>query len=77
MFPTSSAGASASGGAALYSGLGVGIFAVATLVAAVMLYRKNSADAIDSSALAFNFKTATPGETVEAVPSLVVDQLLC
>lgn len=56
---------------ALYSGLGAGIIAVAILVVAVMLYRKNhneyGVDVIDSSALAggfqsFNFKTTRQGE---------------
>lgn len=56
---------------ALYSGLGAGIIAVAALVVAVMLYRKNHSeygvDVIDSSALAggfqsFNFKTNRQGE---------------
>lgn len=56
---------------ALYSGLGAGIIAVAVLVVAVMLYRKNHSDygvdVIDSSALAggfqsFNFKTARQGK---------------
>ncbi|XP_068167775.1 netrin receptor UNC5D-like isoform X2 [Antennarius striatus] len=55
---------------ALYSGLGAGIIAVAILVVAVMLYRKNhneyGVDVIDSSALAggfqsFNFKTTRQG----------------
>uniref|UniRef100_A0A8C5NET0 Netrin receptor UNC5 n=1 Tax=Gouania willdenowi TaxID=441366 RepID=A0A8C5NET0_GOUWI len=55
---------------ALYSGLGAGIVAVAILVVAVMLYRKNHSDygvdVIDSSALAggfqsFNFKTTRQG----------------
>uniref|UniRef100_A0A8C4IJF7 Netrin receptor UNC5 n=1 Tax=Dicentrarchus labrax TaxID=13489 RepID=A0A8C4IJF7_DICLA len=55
---------------ALYSGLGAGIIAVAILVVAVMLYRKNHSeygvDVIDSSALAggfqsFNFKTTRQG----------------
>lgn len=57
---------------ALYSGLGAGIIAVAILVVAVMLYRKNHSeygvDVIDSSALtggfqSFNFKTARQGRT--------------
>lgn len=56
---------------ALYSGLGAGIIAVAILVVAVMLYRKNHSeygvDVIDSSALAggfqsFNFKTTRQGK---------------
>uniref|UniRef100_A0A672GX91 Netrin receptor UNC5 n=1 Tax=Salarias fasciatus TaxID=181472 RepID=A0A672GX91_SALFA len=56
---------------ALYSGLGAGIIAVAILVVAVMLYRKNHSeygvDVIDSSALtggfqSFNFKTTRQGE---------------
>uniref|UniRef100_A0A3Q3IDI8 Netrin receptor UNC5 n=1 Tax=Monopterus albus TaxID=43700 RepID=A0A3Q3IDI8_MONAL len=55
---------------ALYSGLGAGIIAVAILVVAVMLYRKNHSeygvDVIDSSALtggfqSFNFKTTRQG----------------
>ncbi|XP_071374495.1 netrin receptor UNC5D-like [Centroberyx affinis] len=55
---------------ALYSGLGAGIIAVAILVVAVMLYRKNQSeygvDVIDSSALtggfqSFNFKTTRQG----------------
>ncbi|XP_044052261.1 netrin receptor UNC5D isoform X5 [Siniperca chuatsi] len=55
---------------ALYSGLGAGIIAVAILIVAVMLYRKNHSeygvDVIDSSALAggfqsFNFKTTRQG----------------
>ncbi|XP_034026914.1 netrin receptor UNC5D isoform X3 [Thalassophryne amazonica] len=55
---------------ALYSGLGAGIIAVAILVVAIMLYRKNHSeygvDVIDSSALAggfqsFNFKTTRQG----------------
>uniref|UniRef100_A0A3Q1IEE2 Netrin receptor UNC5 n=1 Tax=Anabas testudineus TaxID=64144 RepID=A0A3Q1IEE2_ANATE len=55
---------------ALYSGLGAGIIAVAILVVAVMLYRKNRSeygvDVIDSSALtggfqSFNFKTTRQG----------------
>lgn len=66
---------------ALYSGLGAGIIAVAILVVAVMLYRKNHSeygvDVIDSSALAggfqsFNFKTTRQGERDrerERVPS--------
>lgn len=57
---------------ALYSGLGAGIVAVAVLVVAVMLYRKNHSeygvDVIDSSALtggfqSFNFKTTRQGKT--------------
>ncbi|XP_029685164.1 netrin receptor UNC5D isoform X4 [Takifugu rubripes] len=60
----------ASNDVALYSGLGAGIFAVAILIVAVMLYRKNHSeygvDVIDSSALAggfqsFNFKTTRQG----------------
>lgn len=56
---------------ALYSGLGAGIIAVAILVVAVMLYRKNHSeygvDVIDSSALtggfqSFNFKTTRQGK---------------
>lgn len=56
---------------ALYSGLGAGILAVAILVVAVMLYKKNHSeygvDVIDSSALtggfqSFNFKTTRQGE---------------
>lgn len=66
---------------ALYSGLGAGIIAVAILVVAVMLYRKNHSeygvDVIDSSALAggfqsFNFKTTRQGKRDrerERVPS--------
>lgn len=55
---------------ALYSGLGAGIIAVAILVVAVMLYRKNHSeygvDVIDSSALSggfqsFNFKNTRQG----------------
>ncbi|XP_069022173.1 netrin receptor UNC5D isoform X3 [Embiotoca jacksoni] len=55
---------------ALYSGLGAGVIAVAILVVAVMLYRKNHSeygvDVIDSSALtggfqSFNFKTTRQG----------------
>lgn len=62
---------------ALYSGLGAGIVAVAALVVAVMLYRKNHSeygvDVIDSSALAggfqsFNFKTNRQGETKTLPP---------
>uniref|UniRef100_A0A672YWS4 Netrin receptor UNC5 n=1 Tax=Sphaeramia orbicularis TaxID=375764 RepID=A0A672YWS4_9TELE len=58
---------------ALYSGLGAGIIAVAILVVAVMLYRKNHSeygvDVIDSSALtggfqSFNFKTTRQDLTV-------------
>uniref|UniRef100_A0A667Y1L6 Netrin receptor UNC5 n=1 Tax=Myripristis murdjan TaxID=586833 RepID=A0A667Y1L6_9TELE len=64
---------------ALYSGLGAGIIAVAILVVAVMLYRKNQSeygvDVIDSSALtggfqSFNFKTTRQGE--RARPDLTV-----
>lgn len=64
----------ASNDVALYSGLGAGIFAVAILIVAVMLYRKNHSeygvDVIDSSALAggfqsFNFKTTRQGERVQ------------
>ncbi|XP_029685169.1 netrin receptor UNC5D isoform X9 [Takifugu rubripes] len=63
-------GVDASNDVALYSGLGAGIFAVAILIVAVMLYRKNHSeygvDVIDSSALAggfqsFNFKTTRQG----------------
>ncbi|XP_056135555.1 netrin receptor UNC5D [Lampris incognitus] len=55
---------------ALYSGLGAGIVAVAALVVAIMLYKKNQSeygvDVIDSSALtggfqSFNFKTTRQG----------------
>lgn len=62
---------------ALYSGLGAGIIAVAILVVAVMLYRKNHSeygvDVIDSSALtggfqSFNFKTTRQGKK-EGAPS--------
>uniref|UniRef100_A0A8C6SSN8 Netrin receptor UNC5 n=1 Tax=Neogobius melanostomus TaxID=47308 RepID=A0A8C6SSN8_9GOBI len=62
--------ASLSNDVALYSGLGAGIIAVAILVVAVMLYRKNHSeygvDVIDSSALSggfqsFNFKTTRQG----------------
>lgn len=72
MFLVSSAsGVDASNDVALYSGLGAGIIAVAILIVAVMLYRKNHSeygvDVIDSSALAggfqsFNFKTTRQGE---------------
>uniref|UniRef100_G3NP71 Netrin receptor UNC5 n=1 Tax=Gasterosteus aculeatus aculeatus TaxID=481459 RepID=G3NP71_GASAC len=55
---------------ALYSGLGAGVIAVAILVVAIMLYRRNHSeygvDVIDSSALtggfqSFNFKTTRQG----------------
>lgn len=68
----SSAGADASSGVALYSGLGAGLIAVVILAAAILLYRKSQsgygADAIDSAALAggfqsFHFKTTRQGET--------------
>lgn len=64
-------GMDSSNDVALYSGLGAGIIAVAILVVAVMLYRKNHSeygvDVIDSSALAggfqsFNFKTTRQGK---------------
>lgn len=57
---------------ALYSGLGAGVIAVAILVVAIMLYRRNHSeygvDVIDSSALtggfqSFNFKTTRQGKT--------------
>uniref|UniRef100_A0A7N8XTS3 Netrin receptor UNC5 n=1 Tax=Mastacembelus armatus TaxID=205130 RepID=A0A7N8XTS3_9TELE len=63
---------------ALYSGLGAGIIAVAILVVAVMLYRKNHSeygvDVIDSSALtggfqSFNFKTTRQGKRESAINS--------
>lgn len=66
-----SAGSDASSGVALYSGLGVGLIAVATLALAILLYRKSQssygADAIDSAALpggfqSFHFKTTRQGE---------------
>lgn len=56
---------------ALYSGLAAGVIAVAVLVVAVTLYRKNQSDygvdVIDSSALtggfqSFNFKTTRQGK---------------
>lgn len=64
-------GMDSSNDVALYSGLGAGIVAVAILVVAVMLYRKNHSDygvdVIDSSALtggfqSFNFKTTRQGK---------------
>lgn len=60
----------ASGGVALYTGLGAGLVGVAGLVAAVLLYRRSHSeyqvDSIDSSTLAggfqtFSFKTNTQG----------------
>lgn len=71
MFVLSVAGVGASSGVALYSGLGAGIVAVATLVAAVVLYRRSHSqygeDVMDASALAggfqsFHFKTTRQGE---------------
>lgn len=70
-------GMDSSNDVALYSGLGAGIIAVAILVVAVMLYRKNHSDygvdVIDSSALAggfqsFNFKTARQGKRAPLAP---------
>lgn len=72
-----SSGMDGSNDVALYSGLGAGIIAVAALVVAVMLYRKNHSeygvDVIDSSALAggfqsFNFKTNRQGEAKLLLP---------
>lgn len=69
---------------ALYSGLGAGIIAVAILVVAVMLYRKNHSeygvDVIDSSALSggfqsFNFKTTRQGKRVTSACVVVTGTL--
>uniref|UniRef100_A0A8D3CXU8 Netrin receptor UNC5 n=1 Tax=Scophthalmus maximus TaxID=52904 RepID=A0A8D3CXU8_SCOMX len=68
--PLCVSGMDGSNDVALYSGLGAGLVAVAILVVAVMLYRRNHSeygvDVIDSSALAggfqsFNFKTTRQG----------------
>uniref|UniRef100_A0A6Q2XLT5 Netrin receptor UNC5 n=1 Tax=Esox lucius TaxID=8010 RepID=A0A6Q2XLT5_ESOLU len=67
---------------ALYSGLGAGVIAVAVLVVAVMLYRRNQSDygvdVIDPSALtggfqSFNFKTARQGNPLLLSSSLQPD----
>ncbi|XP_034026915.1 netrin receptor UNC5D isoform X4 [Thalassophryne amazonica] len=69
---------------ALYSGLGAGIIAVAILVVAIMLYRKNHSeygvDVIDSSALAggfqsFNFKTTRQGVSLLVPHGAVAENL--
>lgn len=66
---------------ALYSGLGASLIAVAILVVAVMLYRKNHSeygvDVIDSSALAggfqsFNFKTTRQGKSAIQLNSVPI-----